>query len=582
MAVAVQISVLGNVEATVEGQRVELGPPQQRELLALLALRAGAVVSVEAIVDVLWPEDPPATAAKVVQTYVSRLRRALGEETIARRGRGYVLDTAAASVDAVRFEQLLREGSLQEALALWRGTPLADLAAPALRHEADRLEELHLTALEEQIDAELSAGRSERAVADLQRLVALHPFRERLVARLMAALYAAGRQADALEVFRRARVTLVDELGIEPGTELKELERRILEHDPTLVSGPLSATAEPGTGEGQRRRRLRSRRGVLAAVGIALGLGATAATTLAFQGSSKPVVPVPNSIIRIDPKTNRIVEVIRLDGEPNGIAATKNAIWVADEHDRTVTRIDIHSHQKRAIRSLTGVDFLTRDERGNLYASGFDYPYVWLIDPRTVQVTARYVVRSRAVGMAVGAGSLWVVDRLVNGVTRFDLAHPLKKSFVKVGTDPLVTAFGFRALWVANSDDGTVSVIRPGAATAHTILVSPKPFGIAAGEGAVWVGSNTNSSVTRIDPRLGRVVARISVLRRGYGFSGLYSVAVGAGSVWASNNDTQEIARIDPKTNRVVAHIRLPVSPRDISVVGNDVWVSVAAPNSLP
>ena len=574
----IQISLLGVVEATLEGQPVELGSPQQRALLALLAVRAGAVVPVETMIDTLWPDDPPASAAKVVQTYVSRLRKAFGDETIQRRGRGYVL-TGRSIVDAARFQELVHAGRLGEALALWRGPALADvLGHPVLRQEADRLEGLRLGAMEEDIDAKLAAGRADAVVGDLQALVAAHPLRERLISQLMVALYGAGRQAEALETYRAARRRLVEEVGIEPGHELKELERRILEQDPTLAPRPAERAAAspiPRRAHDRRLPSLRSR-GLVLAVAVLL-LAAAAAVFALERGSSKSVVPVANSIIRIDPKTNKVVESIPVGREPSGIVATKNAVWVANERDRTLTRIDTRTHEQRTIGGLSGVGFVTRDDRGNIYASGWDYPYVWLVDPKKLEVITRFRVRSRAVGMAVGGGSLWVVDRLVNGVTRIDLARPRKPGFIRVGADPLVCAFGYGSLWVANSDLATVSVIRPGVSKAQTIVVSGQPFGIAAGEHAVWVGSYADSTVTRIDPDLRRVVKRISVLPRGRVSSGLYNVAAGAGGVWAVNAEAKDIARIDPNTNKVVAHIPLPVVPRVIAIAGDQVWVSVAA-----
>lgn len=574
----IQISVLGVVEATVDGRPVELGSPQQRALLALLAVRAGAVVPVETMIDALWPDNPPASAAKVVQTYISRLRKSLGDETIERRGPGYVLSRGQSVVDAARFEALVHAGRLDEALALWRGHALADvLGQPILRQEADRLEELRLGAMEDDIDAKLAAGRADAVVGDLQALVAAHPLRERLIGQLMLALYGAGRQAEALETYRAARRRLVEDVGIEPGPELKELERRILEQDPTLTARSAEPAPPPSGERTSRRGPLSPRaRGLVLAV-VVLATAAAAAGFALERGSSRPVVPVANSIIRIDPKTNKVVESIPVGREPSGIAATKDAVWVANERDRTLTRVDTRTHEQRTIGGLAGVGFVTRDDRGNIYASGWDYPYVWLVDPKKLEVVTRFRVRSRAVGMAVGGGSLWVVDRLANGVTRIDLARPRKPGFIRVGADPLVCAFGYGSLWVANSDLATVSVIRPGVSKAQTIVVSGQPFGIAAGEDAVWVGSYEDSTVTRIDPDLRRVVKRISVLPPGRVTSGLYNVAAGAGGVWAVNAEAKDIARIDPNTNKVVAHIKLPVSPRVIAISGDQVWVSVAA-----
>src|SRR5262249_24553200 len=143
----VQISLLGSLQASVDGRAIDLGSPQQRAILALLAIRAGSVVPAETLVDELWPEAPPPTAGKVVQTYISRLRKSLGEETIERRPSGYVLTIAPFDVDAIRFERLLRDGRARDALDLWSGAVLEDFRdVPVLRDEAQRLEELRLQA----------------------------------------------------------------------------------------------------------------------------------------------------------------------------------------------------------------------------------------------------------------------------------------------------------------------------------------------------------------------------------------------------------------------------------------------------
>jgi DNA-binding SARP family transcriptional activator/DNA-binding beta-propeller fold protein YncE len=570
---SVRISLLGPLEATVDGAAVELGSPQQRAILALLALRTGSVVSVDALIDVLWPSVPPPTATKVVQTYISRLRKSLGDETIARRGRGYLLNLDPSSVDAIQFEELVHRGRHDEALALWRGSALQDLAeSDGLRHEAQRLEELRLRAIEAQVDEQLANGSAEAVLADLRALVAAHPLRERLVGRLMLALYASGRQAEALEVYRDERKALVDDLGIEPGAELRELERRILAQDPELA--PVGTPAGQPSEEAQVAR---SRQFRLVAVAIAAIAAAAVAVAFALDRGAHAVTIRPNTILRIDPSTNKVVESIRVGREPSGIAATESAVWVANERDRTLSRYDIRTHEIQTIGGLAGVGFVTRDEHGNIYASGWDYPYVWRVDPRKVEVIARYRVHSRAVGMAVGGGSLWVVDRLIDAATRIDLARGKVAGSIPVGLDPLVCAFGFGALWVANSDNATVSVVRPGVPKPETIAVGARPFGIAAGEGGVWVGSNSASTVTRIDPELGRVVKTIDT---GATEEGLYNVAAGAGGVWAADTSGLQIIRIDPRSNRVAARIKLGVQPRVIAIAGNSVWVSVAKPGA--
>src|SRR4051812_47433851 len=207
------VHLLGPVEAIHEGRPLALGAPKPRAVLAILALRAGETVSADHLVEGLWADDPPPSARKLVQHYVSQLRRALGPAApaLATHGRGYRLAIDPAAVDALRFERLVAEGRPREALASWRGAPLADVSEePFAAAEVRRLDELRVQAVELAIDHDLAAGRHAAVVAELERLVAEHPLRERLHAQRMLALYRCGRQADALEAYRHARRTLVD------------------------------------------------------------------------------------------------------------------------------------------------------------------------------------------------------------------------------------------------------------------------------------------------------------------------------------------------------------------------------------
>ena len=238
----VEIRLLGPLEIEVSGQPIEVRRQKQRALLALLALRAGEVVPTDRLVDELWGDDPPKAAVGSLQNFVSELRKALGTDVLRTRAPGYLLDIARDQVDAHRFERLTREArgapaderatALRGALALWRGPALVDV--PLDEAEAARLEELRVAAWEDRLEAELELGRHSQAIGELESFVAKHPFRERPLGLLMLALYRAGRQADALETFRRAREKLVEELGIDPSTELQRLEQAILRHDPAL------------------------------------------------------------------------------------------------------------------------------------------------------------------------------------------------------------------------------------------------------------------------------------------------------------------------------------------------------------
>jgi DNA-binding SARP family transcriptional activator len=256
--VQVEYRILGPLEVSADGRAVALGGRHQRALLALLLAHANEVVPVDRLIDGLWDEAPPDSAANIVQGYVSQLRKLLGRETIVTRGRGYALLTADGALDLQRFEQRAAAGTaehaagraeaaaseLRAALALWRGPALSDLAdLPAVRPIAARLDELRLAALERRIGADLECGSAAEAAAELDPLVAEHPLRERLRALQMRALYRCGRQADALAAYRAARATLVEQLALEPSAELQELERAILRQDPSLA--PTDGTPPP-------------------------------------------------------------------------------------------------------------------------------------------------------------------------------------------------------------------------------------------------------------------------------------------------------------------------------------------------
>jgi DNA-binding SARP family transcriptional activator len=266
----IEFRVLGPLQAVTDERVLPLGGLKQRGLLALLLLDRGRVVPRDRVVDALWGERPPASAANSVQVYVSKLRRVLadgepeGEELLLTEAPGYVLHVPTGALDADEFERLVAEGSaalaagefteaetiLAEGLAVWRGPALADLAGePFAQPEIARLDGLRLQALEQRFEAMLAVGRQAEAVAELQTLVGLHPHDERLRAQLMVALYRSARPAEALEAYRGYRRLLSEELGLEPSPELRRLEQAILRQDETL--GPIvqlaPAIAEPAT-----------------------------------------------------------------------------------------------------------------------------------------------------------------------------------------------------------------------------------------------------------------------------------------------------------------------------------------------
>lgn len=260
----VEFRLLGAVEAWEQGRQLDLGPRQQRFLLAVLALRVNQLVPVFRLVDLTWPDSPPHTARHAIHVSVSRLRAVLAnaggdraDVEIITRGPTYGLRADPMCVDVHRFRALVTEARtatddaakaamLRRALDMWHGPPLADVAGPSADQLVRGLEDARLAAIEEWLDAELRLGRHEAILDELTEFAAQHPYRQRLLAQLMLALYRAGRAHDALAAYRLARSRHVEELGLEPGPQLQQLEKAILRGDPALEwPGPEPRRALP-------------------------------------------------------------------------------------------------------------------------------------------------------------------------------------------------------------------------------------------------------------------------------------------------------------------------------------------------
>jgi DNA-binding SARP family transcriptional activator/DNA-binding beta-propeller fold protein YncE len=352
----VEFRILGPVAVVDDGRELDLGAPKQRALLALLVLHRNEPVASDVLVDLLWAGEPPAAAHKSLQIYVSGLRRVLGRARLETRGRSYLLHVDDGELDLDRFEALVesareteprrRADALLQALALFRGEPLANVRYEEFaKADIARLEELRLQTIEERIEAELACGREGTVLPELEALVASHPLRERLRGELMLALYRCGRQADALASYRQARELLDTELGLEPAPELRKLERRILEHDPTLASP-----------RARRAARVKvERRAIAITVGaIVIAAGASIAAVLTSAGHAAPVRLRANSIAVFDAATGRAVGDIPLSFTPSDVAAGGDRVWVLNAEGKTVSEIDAKTLRLRHTIGLDG------------------------------------------------------------------------------------------------------------------------------------------------------------------------------------------------------------------------------------
>jgi DNA-binding SARP family transcriptional activator len=537
-------------------------------VLALLLLHANEVVSTDRLIDDLWGESPPESAANMLQGYVSHLRKTLepgshrGEhEVLLSRPPGYLLQLRPDQFDAERFERLTGEGRqalndgdaeaaadrLRAALALWRGGALDDLAYEEFaRADIDRLDELRLQTLEDRIDADLALGRHDRLVGELHELVDRHPLRERLRAQLMAALYRCGRQAEALEVYRDARRALRDELGIEPGPALRELEQAILRQDPALgtpAPPPIPIAA-----------RIRRRWPVLVGAGVLVAGALAAVLAFGHSGSGKAVTVKPHSVVVIDPSKNALVRDIPVGAYPGPLAADGQFVYVANIGDATFSRI--------------------------------------LPDERKVYDTGSL---SRAIDLAAVDGHLWAANGGVAGhtlappgtVLDYELGGASMRTMrlgptVEGDEEQTTIAAGGGTVWGGNKDSATVTELEP-PTLAKVHAVAPGGLAVvgdARGGVTVWASDPLRNRLVRIGAAPPRILARIAirgtpsrlaadthavwVIARGYG-----------GTEWKPTRETRPgVWRVDPATNRPVRRIPLPLTPLRIALGDGSVWVT--------
>ena len=590
--------ILGPLKVRDDGVELSLGGGKQRALLALLLIHPNESLSTDRLIDELWDEPPPPTAAKILQNYVSQLRRVVGDDRLQTQAGGYALQVGPGELDVDRFRKGFEEGKraqaagdaerasllLHDALALWRGSPLADFAyEPFARDEIARLEDLQLNALIERIDADLALGADVELIGELEALIDRHPLQERLRGQLMLALYRGGRQAEALQVYQDTRRTFVEELGLEPGQGLQRLEQSILTHDPD-IEPPAAAQSRPAvagarSSPSRRGRLVRNQRLLVVVLASAAAVAVAAAAIFVWSDHSVPATPITgNAVAIIDPRSNRVTGQIAVGAGPRALALGNGSLWVANTLDQNVSRVDLASGNVTRVIAVGGVpkslamgrnvvwvirrrpdgypELIRIDPRFDVVApgrrllpGGDPQPYarasvaagpdgVWAaaeggllqrLDPAGKAVTARIDTRNSLASVAVGAGGVWASDSHGNSVARIDPVRNLVTATTPVGNGPDAMAVGEGAVWVADRRDGAVVRIDPATSSVTTtIRVGRGPTGIAVGLGSVWVANSRDGTVSRIDPLRNKVVQTIRV------GGSPQAIAVGDGRVWVS------------------------------------------------
>ena len=491
-----------------------------------------------------------------------------------------VLRVGPDDLDVLRFERVLAQGTdarlageparaaqlLRGALALWRGPPLADFSyEPFAQREIARLEELRLVALEERIDADLALGRHAQLVGDLDGLTRDHPLRERMRGQLMLALYRCGRQAEALSTYRDVARMLSDELGLEPGPALRELEAKVLEHSPELappapglrptpaatssgpdagaseVAAPTSAAPSAAVGQrpgasGERPLLAFGRRHRVAMLTTGLALAAVVGVLVALRDDGSGVRVAGDALALVDSATGELTGSVSLGSRPGAVDADGREAWV------------------------------TLPDRGAVVQ----------VDAKNASVKDTVPVGADPSGIAVGAGSVWVANSGSSTVSRVSPARNSVVQIIDVPSSPAAIVIGRGGVWVASSGDDSVSRIDPGSGKVlATIGVGDQPVGLAVDDRGLWVANAASGTVTRVDPAGGRVVQSIDV------GNGAQGIAAGPGGVWVANRLDGTVSRIDPDTNAVVQTIPVGRAPSGIALVAGSVWVSDESEGSV-
>ena len=554
-----EFRLLGPVEARRDDRPIALGGAKPRALLALLLLHANEVVSRDRLIDALWSDRAPGTAEHSLDVQVSRLRKAFApDELLVTRSGGYLLEVEPEQIDARRFERLLEEGRranaagrpeeaveiLDHALALWHGSALADVAYEDFaRAECDRLDELRLAAAEERIDGRLALGEHDALIAELDALVAKHRLRERLRGQQMLALYRAGRQAEALRAYSDFRAHLAEELGIEPGQSLKELEQAILRQD--------SALEAPRPAGATRRRRIAA--GALALAVAALAVAGVVLVTQGGTGSAQALAE-PDSNVFLSARSGQVLREADVR-DTVAVAFGAGSLWSLSS-DGQLTRVDPASGE---VLDTIGLGIVKPGGMsfgdGSLWVTDRYSPTVLRVDPEVNAVVDRLPLPRRGLGtiftgeVAVGGGSVWVGHGGYNPgafVERVDPeARKPEHRFSVLGGDADHLAFADGTLWVGSTPSGQIR--RIDAATNTMTMVEDLDGEIcclSAGDGHVWVATRPANLVWKLD-RLGTPV-------RSFGApAAIKDVVYAEGALWAAIGEDGTVMRIDGTTGAI-------------------------------
>jgi DNA-binding SARP family transcriptional activator/ABC-type transport system substrate-binding protein len=590
----ITFELLGPLTVRRDGVDVELGGQRQRLVLAVLLVRYPEPVSRDRLIDDVWGERPPSTASKTLQVYVSRLRKALGEGVVETTAAGYRISLEGAERDIDRVEAFRDQARdrnakdaaalLRDALALWHGPALGDLRyEDAVAADVARFDELRLVTLEDRIDLDLQLSREAQLVSELEAGVQEHPLRERLRASYMLALYRLGRQADALASYRDGRRILGDELGLEPGPELRDLERRILEQDPSL-----SVPAQTSTATRRRSGLLIGLAGV-----VLLAAAAGAAAIVMRGGSGEEITAVRgDAAVALDSSSGGVERVVAVRGSPVAAAASAGRVWIASEESSSVTVVDTKTGDARSLQLQlvpTGVA-ATRDV---VYVGGKGVPGVIALDPVFGRPRAGFRpgsgVPNDVRAIAVADDVLWAVD--AGAAVRLDARSGREQQRVDLPQPTAVTAVGGGVGYVGTGG-GEVVRIDPVSGIATRTRVTDEVRAIAVNGRYAWVLGRYSGTLWKLDADSLAIVAveQVDEVPGGENANGA-ALAVDGRGVWVA--DDTGVRKIEPQGDdpsllETAQVVRLSSRPTALAMTRGRLWLAtssvgtaIAAPGTL-
>jgi peptide/nickel transport system substrate-binding protein len=597
-----QFGLLGPLEVTVDGEAVPLGGHRQRAVLAVLLVNANQRVSISRLIDEAWSGRPPAGATQSLQSYVSRLRGLLGDgAAIVTKPDGYLLSVDPSCIDVERFRLLVVQGhrsvmnrefgrggvALREALSLWRGEPLADLDGEEfVREPAAEWSELRLMGLGDRIESEIEVGLAATVIGELEVLVARYPHREHFRELLMRALYLADRQADALAVYRDARETMVGRLGIEPSQRLRDLERAILIHDPSVIpsGAPVVRTPVSATDGGLETPPAPTRptptpnwwlstRG-LAVLATAFLAGAALTVALAGQfGSSETARWSAGDQVGLLSATGDLSQSHGVSGAPSAILQTPSGVlWSASQLDGLVSRVDKTGHtlsvsvggSPSAIVAAAGLIWVADSSSGDLIRLSGTPP----------RVLGRVHACNAPTGLAVSGHLIWVTCALDGTLLPFDAMTGRALRPIDVGATPTVVCASAGAVWVTLESTDEVAAYDPRLRSVVAIGVGQGPFAMTCSDTAVWVANRLDHTMSRISTVTDTVTATVSLPA-----APIAVAAAANGGVWvALQNSRLDLVGSSPAM--IVRTVRMPEAPTALAAAKDSGLLAGVAPPS--